>query len=71
MKQLISIAILSVGALMGQAQRTTPPTIARVSPLGIARGMTVEMEVEGFNLAKASAIYFSEKGMTGKILRIK
>ena len=71
MKQLISIAILSAGLLMGQAQRTTPPTIARVSPLGIARGMTVEMEVEGFNLAKASAIYFSEKGITGKILRIK
>ncbi len=71
MKKLISIAILSTGLIWAQAQRTTPPTIARVSPLGIARGMTIEMEVEGFNLAKASAIYFSEKGITGKILRIK
>lgn len=71
MKQLISIAILGTGLALAQAQRTTPPTIARVSPLGVARGMTIEMEVEGFNLAKASAIYFSEKGITGKILRIK
>ncbi|MCX6610685.1 MAG: hypothetical protein NTW74_07515 [Acidobacteria bacterium] len=71
MKKLISIAILGTGLVFAQAKRTTPPTIARVSPLGIARGMTVEMEVEGFNLAKASAIYFSEKGITGKILRIK
>lgn len=51
--------------------RITPPTISRVSPQGIARGMTVEMEIEGFNLAKASAIYFSEQGVTGKILRVK
>ncbi len=71
MTKLISIAILCTGLVWAQAQRTTPPTIARVSPLGIARGMTIEMEVEGFNLAKASAIYFSEKGITGKILRIK
>lgn len=51
--------------------RITPPTIARVSPLGIARGNTVELTVEGFNLAKTSAIYFSEKGIKGKILRVK
>jgi len=69
MKKLFLISILTGGLLM--AQRTTPPTIAKVLPQGVARGMTVEMEVEGFNLAKASAIYFSEKGVTGKILRIK
>lgn len=65
--------ILSAAALAQQtsAPRTTPPTITRISPQGIARGMTLEMEVEGFNLARASAIYFSEKGITGKILRVK
>jgi hypothetical protein len=42
-----------------------------VSPLGIARGATVEMTVEGLNLARASAIYFSEPGVTGHILRVK
>src|SRR5947209_10810571 len=51
--------------------RTTPPTLNAVSPAGIARGTTVEMTVEGLNLSKTSAIYFSEKGVSGKILRVK
>src|SRR5207244_8570072 len=51
--------------------RTTPPTLNSVLPLGVARGATVEMTVEGLNLAKASAIYFSEPGVTGRILRVK
>lgn len=51
--------------------RTTPPTLNAVNPVGIARGTTVEMTVEGLNLARASAIYFSEPGVTGKILRVK
>src|SRR5437764_14594808 len=29
------------------------------------------MTIEGLNLARASAIYFSEPGVTGKILRVK
>ena len=49
----------------------TPPTLNSVSPAGIARGTTVEMTMEGLNLAKASAIYFSEPGVTGRILRVK
>jgi hypothetical protein len=51
--------------------RTTPPTLNSVNPIGIARGTTVEMTVEGLNLARASAIYFSEPGVSGKILRVK
>src|SRR3954453_14251148 len=51
--------------------RTTPPTLNIVAPLGVARGTTIEMTVEGLNLARASAIYFSEPGVTGKILRVK
>src|SRR5207302_1315488 len=51
--------------------RTTPPTLNSVSPLGIARGTTTELTVEGLNLARASAIYFSEPGVTGRILRVK
>ncbi|HLK64674.1 MAG TPA: hypothetical protein VKU19_14615 [Bryobacteraceae bacterium] len=52
-------------------KRTTPPTLDTVQPLGIARGTSVEMTVEGLNLARASAIYFSEPGLTGRILRVK
>ncbi len=51
--------------------RTTPPTINSVTPLGVARGATVEMNVEGLNLAKTSAVYFSEPGIQARILRIK
>ena len=59
------------GWLFGAGNRTTPPTLESVAPLGIARGTTVEMTVEGLNLARASAIYFSEPGVTGRILRVK
>ena len=51
--------------------RTTPPTINAVTPRGIARGTTVEMTVEGLNLANASAIYFDRAGVKGKIIRVK
>jgi hypothetical protein len=51
--------------------RITPPTVASVSPRGIARGTTVELTVEGFNLAKASAIYFNKPGIKGRVLRVK
>src|SRR4029077_12773871 len=52
-------------------KRTTPPTIDSVSPLGVPRGATVEMQVEGLNLAKTSAVYFSEPGIKARILRVK
>ncbi len=78
MKKTMLMALACAGLSFAQkaedwpsGTRITPPTISRVSPQGMARGMTVEMEIEGFNLAKASAIYFSEKGVTGKILRVK
>ncbi len=51
--------------------RITPPTLNSVSPVGVARGTTIEMTMEGLNLAKASAIYFSEPGVTGRIVRVK
>ena len=51
--------------------RTTPPTLNSVSPLGVARGTTTEMEVEGLNLAGATKIYFSQPGVTGRILHVK
>lgn len=79
MLRLIRIALpfaLAVTLLANRADsptgnRITPPTIRTVAPLGIARGTTVEMTVEGFNLAGATAIYFSEPGVTGTIEGIK
>src|SRR2546423_2727607 len=51
--------------------RITPPTINSVSPQGVSRGGTVEMTVEGLNLARASAIYTSQPGIKARIVRIK
>ena len=64
-------ACAAIGAEHAAGNRTTPPTLASVAPLGIARGTTVEITVEGLNLAKASSIYFSGPGVSGKILRVK
>jgi hypothetical protein len=71
---LVFLLALTLSAASGDrptGDRTTPPTLNSVSPVGMARGTTVELTVEGLNLAKASAIYFSEPGVTGKILRVK
>ena len=51
--------------------RRTPPTISAISPRGLTRGTTVELTVEGLNLAKASAIYFSDPGVKGRVVNVK
>jgi len=77
MKRLLFISAITAAAYAQTAtesptgNRTTPPTINSVSPMGVARGATVEMNVEGLNLAKTSAVYFSEPGIKARILRIK
>lgn len=65
------IAALAIAESHPTGPRQTPPTIRQVAPLGVARGMTVEMTVEGFNLAGAKRVFFSEPGVTAKILRVK
>src|SRR6185295_17899961 len=77
MKWILLFASIAAAALAQTAadwptgNRTTPPTINSVAPLGVARGATVEMNVEGLNLGKTSAVYFSEPGIKARILRIK
>jgi hypothetical protein len=67
-----SVLWLAFAAVLPAAgNRTTPPTLNSVAPFGVARGTTVELTVEGLNLAHASAVYFSRSGVTGRILRIK
>src|SRR5262245_37313367 len=77
MKRLLFCSALA-GAIFAQSladhptgPRITPPTITVVAPRGIARGTTVEMTVEGLNLAKAHAVYFDKPGIKGRIIRIK
>ena len=51
--------------------RITPPTLREVSPRGVPRGATTEISIIGYNLAHASAIYFSEPSVKATITRIK
>src|SRR6185369_14979119 len=77
MKSILLFATIAAAASAQTAadwptgNRTTPPTINSVTPLGVARGATVEMNVDGLNLARASAVYFSEPGIKARIVRIK
>jgi hypothetical protein len=64
-------ALLWATALFAAGTRTTPPTLDTVQPQGAARGTTFELTLEGLNLAKASAIYFSQPGVTGSVIRVK
>jgi len=68
---LLSSGLLLAAADQPTGSRITPPTLSSVSPIGIARGTTVEITVEGLNLAKATAIYFSEPSVTGRVVRVK
>lgn len=76
----MKLALLPAACVLALAQtpeewptgnRTTPPTINSVSPLGVSRGATVELTVEGLNLAGADAVHFSGTGIKARILRIK
>jgi hypothetical protein len=78
MKQATALALLMTAAATAQTgtetptgPRMTPPTLNVVTPLGISRGTTTELTLEGLNLAGASAVYFSEPGTKGRILRVK
>jgi hypothetical protein len=66
-----SMALLSATGDRPGGNRTTPPTLNSVAPLGVARGTTAEITVEGLNLTRASAVYFSRSGLVGRILRVK
>src|SRR5262245_12506489 len=75
MKSILIFAIIAT-SIFAQTDsptgtRITPPTINSVSPQGVSRGATVEMTVEGLNLARASAIYTSQPGIKARIVRIK
>lgn len=74
-RSFLLLPLLVAGAagdeLHPTGNRTTPPTINSVSPRGVSRGTTVELTVEGLNLAKAQAILFDEPGIKGRILRVK
>jgi hypothetical protein len=50
--------------------QTTPPTVSFTSPPGLQQGTTRTFVIEGTDLQGASAIVFSEPGVSGEILEV-
>lgn len=51
--------------------RTTPPTIATISPQGAPQGANTTFKIDGSNLMSASAAYFSQPGFKARIVKIE
>ena len=71
MKRLLT-ALLVVGcATVAFADpRTNPPTIQKTSPAAVARGLAVEVKVEGINLVGATEVLFDDPVIKGRILHV-
>lgn len=70
-RPLLLLCLTALAAEHPTGNRTTPPILASVNPVGWFRGTSFEVTVEGLNLAGASQIYFSEPGVTGRVTAIK
>ncbi|MBK9171026.1 MAG: hypothetical protein IPM24_26705 [Bryobacterales bacterium] len=66
-----AVALAQTAAEWPTGPRTTPPMVNSVAPQGAARGATVELTVEGLNLAGADRVFFSQPGIAARILRVK
>lgn len=65
---VIACAASAPEAMLGP--RTTPPTISTVSPMGAPQGAKTTFKIDGSNLMSASAAYFSQPGITARIVKI-
>ena len=50
--------------------RTTPPTIESIAPRGVTTGATHTLIVEGYNLRRASSVYFSDSSVSGRVVEV-
>ncbi|MBI3695749.1 MAG: PPC domain-containing protein, partial [Acidobacteria bacterium] len=61
---------LALPLALAAQPRTNPPTLLDTNPAAITRGLATEVRVEGINLRGASAVFFDETGITGKVLHV-
>lgn len=71
MRFLLLAGLIGCAVFAQTGTRITPPTLRDISQRGIARGTTAELTVEGFNLAGAKRILFSDPAVKGRIVRVK
>ncbi|MCI0422653.1 MAG: PPC domain-containing protein [Acidobacteria bacterium] len=71
MKRVLQCLYIALIAIPIQAlAQTTPPTVTFTTPSGIQRGATATFVVEGTGLEGATAMVFSEPGLSGKVVEV-
>ena len=71
MKRLLAaLLVLGYTTVTFADPRTNPPTIQKTSPAAVARGLAVEVKVEGINLVGATGVLFDDPAITGRILHV-
>ena len=64
------LGALVLGAGLMAEEATVPPMITRVMPVGIRRGATLEVTLEGRNLADIRRVLFDKPGLTAKFVGV-
>ena len=71
MKRLLTaLLVLGLATVAFADPRTNPPTIQKTSPAAVARGLAVEVKVEGINLVGATEVLFDDPAIKGRILHV-
>lgn len=66
------VCLLSLGFPLSVCSQTPiiPPTIAKISPVGMERGRTITFTLDGRSLSDANKVIFDANGLSGKVLAI-
>lgn len=67
---LFALPAIAVGNALAVEEATVPPMLTRVMPVGIRRGATIEVELEGRNLADIRRVLFDKPGLTAKFVGV-
>ncbi|MEW5976222.1 MAG: hypothetical protein AB1898_10505 [Acidobacteriota bacterium] len=71
LKTTSCLILLTMGITSAQGlAQTTPPTVSFTTPSGMQRGTKATFLIEGTGLEGATAIVFSEPGLTARILEV-
>src|SRR4030042_1963433 len=64
------LVLACAGTAVGLEEATVPPMITRVMPVGIQRGATLVVTLEGRNLADIRRVLFDKPGLTAKFIGV-
>jgi hypothetical protein len=75
---LLSFSSLALGMMFALALHAEeplhlpiiPPSVSRITPVGMERGKTAIFIIEGRNLSEATEVFFDASGMSGKVTQV-